>query len=193
MKKNKAPVVIININRNGIGIARSLDKKSYSCYGAGTKNTHELGHYSNAFKKTFSTPHPSREPEAFILQLLRIGRKIFNKTGQKPFLIPTNDIYVQTFVTHIKRISTVFQCAFETDSSTLDICLLKTKIYQYCEQHDIDCPSTHYTLESYQKSKNLNQPVVIKPDNRNLENGNVFRIKLGHSAKEVKAAIISKL
>ena len=96
-------VVVVNCGRNGLGLIRSLgEKKVYDIIAVDHTKTPAL--FSKYVKEFFVLTDRIKNENQFIAELINSA----GCTEGKPFLIPTNDEYVEIFINHMKELEKHF-------------------------------------------------------------------------------------
>lgn len=149
--------VIMGSNINALGVIRDLGREGVFSFIV--DETESVAGYSK-YKLEWS-------PESVSLfeKLIELGKKMKEK-GEKGFLIPTTDEYVEFIAENRRRLSVYYELFIEEDAN-LALYLNKSKIYPILDKLGIDYPKGIFVQEAsdlYEAEK-LRFPLIVKPEN----------------------------
>lgn len=184
-------VLVINCERNGLGVIRSLGKLGVSIIAV------DHNRITPSFLSRYTTSsyvvNKVNQTDKMIDALVNIGKLECLNSNQKIMILPTNDIYVMTLRQNWKRLSTYFIAGFELNEGVLNRCVFKDQSAKLAEKANVPIPKTAFKIESEKDVDGFKYPVILKPTNSNtLENKekSIFRLKICEDVqallKEVK-------
>ena len=172
-------VLVINCERNGLGVIRSLGKLGVSIIAV------DHNRITPSFLSRYTTSsyvvNKVNQTDKMIDALVNIGKLECLNSNQKIMILPTNDIYVMTLRQNWKRLSTYFIAGFELNEGVLNRCVFKDQSAKLAEKANVPIPKTAFKIESEKDVDGFKYPVILKPTNSNtLENKekSIFRLKI---------------
>lgn len=182
-------VLIIDGNRNGLGVARAL-----RLGGAGLEihiaapTATPPARYSRHVAGFWRVPSPDL-PADWLEAMIALGQRLRDEDGL-PYLLPVNDVYVILGARHWDRLGQYFQAAFETRIDTLDRCLAKDRCYDLADEVGVSVPLRSDTAAGFGK-KEGRLPAIVKPAIRNAPEfaaNRPFRARICRTGAEIEKA-----
>ncbi len=181
--------LVIDCNKNGLGVIRSLAAENVRIIAA----DHSMsvpGLHSKYVGRRCTVPRIEKDEERFISRICDIGRE--EADGSRVFLLPMNDDYLLSFAKNWDRLKEYFYPVFETDLDILLGCLEKTRMYRIAEQVSVPYPETIYSPINREDLKDIPLPLIVKPYNKKSPEAvrqNVFRLRMCRTARELEDAM----
>lgn len=135
MDGSKPAIVILNMDSNGLGVARSLARSGLNIIGVDWRKD-AIGFTSRYCARSVQVAHPTKNPEQTLTQLLNLGRTL----GSNAVLTPTADFFLEFMSHHRDVLSKEFLFNIP-DRMVLDSILDKTRQYQLLKS--LDAPIAH--------------------------------------------------
>jgi D-aspartate ligase len=151
--------MVLNMDSNGLGVARSLGREGIQVTGVDFK--HDAPGLKSRYCRCLVTPHPHEQPERLLEILMGEGRKL----RQKGILYPTSDAYVLFVSRFRKELSQSFLFAIPPED-VLEGIINKRRQYELAERIGIQYPRTFYpeSLGDVEAIKQtIKYPAFIKP------------------------------
>lgn len=147
---------------NGYGIIRGLGEKGIDSILIERKGIKSAATASKYVKKTYYFSDPELEKNAFLKEMIHLGKQI---APDKGILYPTHDEYVITLWKNKKILSSYFEFPM-SEWDKVNRMINKKELYKLCEEVGIDYPKTK-EIKSYEEYKiqieEFRFPIIIKP------------------------------
>jgi len=156
---NKPIAFVLNLSENGLGVIRSLGRRSIPVIGL-DPNPWQIGLFSK-YCKGMVCPDPESDEEEYIEFLLKIGELLRNKG----VLIPSADIELRTILNHKKELERYYLFPI-ADSDVANLLANKRLFYEIVENLGFPCPKTffpHNKSDLQEICNKIKFPCIIKP------------------------------
>ena len=142
-------VVVLNMDSNGLGVARSLGRLGIPVYGA-DHNEKAVGFFSKYCNKKLLLPNPTSNSQDCAKTLLRIGESL----DRKAVLLPTSDAYVILISRFQKELAKYFYFNIPA-TNILEGLVDKSRQYALAEELGVPIAKTYYprTVSELAKQK----------------------------------------
>lgn len=177
--RRKIKALVIHARRTGYGVIRSLHQYNVEIIIADNQITPVFK--SNKISHSYVLPDITKVSEEFYIKsLLEIGQKHFD--GNKILVFTGKDDYLLFFAKNYSALSKYFFLSFESDYQKLKRVLGKKSLVKIAKAANVKTPITLDDEASQVEYNQLDYPVIIKPNFKNLPNQDVinsaFRLKV---------------
>ena len=161
--------IVFNCYYNGLSIIRELGKNNIPVYAMDTFRN--VGTYSK-YAKYIKCPDPTINEGEFIDFLLDFGKRFL----EKPIIFPTNDSWVLVISKNYKILSEYYILC-SSGFETVDLLLKKRAFSNWFKNNGFSVPET-WRFDEKEKISQAYYPLIVKPENRRPENGNLSLFSL---------------
>ena len=172
----------MNCHYNGLSIIRELGKHGVPVIAMDCIRS--VGTFSRyaAYRKS---PNPAEHEQAFIDCLYKTAARL----GDKPVLIPTNDIWAMAIARHKDKLREVsLPCV--ADAPVVDILIDKIKFNQWCTNHGYPIP-VMWKIADYEKVPDKSYPVILKPVSRRKSSDDAHNVQVLKFFDENRMVIVN--
>jgi len=157
--KNTVSAFILNMDCNGLGVARSVGREGILVVGVDHRS--DAVGLRSRFCRPIVVPHPSDEPDRLLGALVDAARTL----GHKPILFPTSDAFVLFISRYRAQLAEFFLFAIPPEK-VVEALVNKRLQYEEAVRLDVPIAKTFYPrslAEVEQISGQLEYPAFIKP------------------------------